>query len=183
MNPEKEFLAFYVGVSSEEMIPKAIKEIEDILLKRYEEDEFDVIEPSKFLDAFTQILNAVNAVLVAIGSISLIVGGIGIMNIMYATVTERTKEVGVRRAIGATEKDILLQFLAESTILSLFAGLAGLEIAAVIVLMVRPFFPMEINIFALILSLGIPCLVGISFGVFPAKRAASLTPIEAIRFK
>jgi putative ABC transport system permease protein len=183
LNPEKEFLAFYIGVSDEEMMAKAIEEIEDILLRRYEEDEFEVIEPSKFLDAFAQILNAVNAVLIAIGSISLIVGGIGIMNIMYATVTERTKEVGIRRAIGATEKDILYQFLVESTILSLMGGLTGLAIAASIVFLVRYFFPLEINLLAIVLSLGISSLIGIFFGVLPAKRAANLTPIEAIRFK
>ncbi len=183
LNPEKEFLSFYIGVENEERVLETKADVEKILLQRYEEDEFEVVEPSDFLDTFAQILNAVNAVLIAIGSISLIVGGIGIMNIMYATVTERTKEIGIRRAIGATREDILIQFVAESAILSLLGGFTGLAIAALIVALVRPFFPLEINLLAVVLSLGISSIIGIFFGVFPARRAANLTPIEAIRYE
>lgn len=183
LNPEKEFLAIYIGVKDSDLVLQAKQEAEEILLKRYEEDEFEVIEPSDFLEAFGQILNAVNSILVAIGSISLIVGGIGIMNIMYATVTERTKEIGIRRAIGATKKDILIQFLTESVILSLIGGLLGLLISGGIVLLVRPVFPMEINLLAVGIALGISSFIGIFFGVFPARRAANLTPIEAIRYE
>lgn len=170
-------------MENEERVLEAKADVEKILLQRYEEDEFEVVEPSDFLDTFAQILNAVNAVLVAIGSISLIVGGIGIMNIMYATVTERTKEIGIRRAIGATREDILVQFVAESAILSLLGGFTGLAIATLIVTLVRPFFPLEINLLAIVLSLGISSIIGIFFGAFPAKRAANLTPIEAIRYE
>jgi len=122
-------------------------------------------------------------VLIAIGSISLLVGGIGIMNIMYATVTERTKEVGIRRAIGATEQDILLQFLTESLLLSLFGGALGLVVSVIIVLIVRIFFPASINLMSVIITFGISSAIGVFFGVFPARRAANLPPIEAIRYE
>jgi len=122
-------------------------------------------------------------VLVAIASISLIVGGIGIMNIMYATVTERTKEVGIRRAVGATQDDILVQFLSEAVILSSLGGVLGLILAIVVVLIIRFFFPASINLFSVIVAVGISSSIGIFFGVFPARRAAKLSPIEAIRYE
>jgi putative ABC transport system permease protein len=105
------------------------------------------------------------------------------MNIMYATVTERTKEVGIRRAVGATRRDILVQFLTESTILSVFGGILGLIFASLIVLVIRIFFPASINLFSVIITLVISSGIGIFFGVFPARRAAKLPPIEAIRYE
>jgi putative ABC transport system permease protein len=120
---------------------------------------------------------------VAIGSISLLVGGIGIMNIMYATVTERTREVGIRRAIGATKQDILLQFLSESTLLSIFGGLLGLALATGIVLLVRIWFPVALNLVAVLVAIGVSSAIGIFFGVSPAKKAANLSPIDAIRYE
>lgn len=105
------------------------------------------------------------------------------MNIMYANVTERTKEIGIRRAIGATKKDILVQFVTESVMLSLFGGLMGLLISALIVAAVRPFFPLALNALAVIVAVGISTAIGVFFGVFPARRASNLTPIEAIRYE
>lgn len=135
------------------------------------------------LETVNQIFGVINGVLVAIGSISLLVGGVGIMNIMYASVTERTKEIGIRRAIGATQKDILLQFLTESVVLSVFGGFMGLALSTGIVLIVRPFFPMAIKLTAVLIALGVSSLIGVFFGVFPARRAAHLPPIEAIRYE
>jgi putative ABC transport system permease protein len=172
-----------VGVESKENVDSVKEDIKAALLKRYDKDAFSVTEQSEILSTINQIFGVINSILVAIGSISLIVGGIGIMNIMYATVTERTKEVGIRRAVGATKKDILLQFLTESTILSLFGGLLGLILASLIVLVVRIFFPASINLFAVVITLVISSGIGIFFGVFPARRAANLTPIEAIRYE
>jgi putative ABC transport system permease protein len=102
---------------------------------------------------------------------------------MYATVTERTKEVGIRRAIGATQRDILLQFLTEAVTLSVLVGLLGLILAVLLVLLIRLFFPASINAFSVIITLIISSGIGIVFGVFPARRAASLPPIEAIRYE
>lgn len=183
INPNKTFFGIYLGVEDQNMIASAKKKVTDTLLRRYKKDDFSVTEQSELLSSINQIFGIINSVLVAIGSISLLVGGIGIMNIMYATVTERTKEVGIRRAVGATKSDILWQFLTESTILSLFGGVLGLLLAAIIVLIVRFFFPASINLFAVFVTLGISSAIGIFFGIYPARRAARLPPIEAIRYE
>lgn len=183
INPDKTFWSIYLGVKSDEAITQAKEKTEQALLKRYDKDDFAVTEQSELLNSINQIFGIINAVLVAIGSISLVVGGIGIMNIMYATVTERTKEVGIRRAVGATRKDILLQFLTESVILSLFGGLLGLVLSFIIVLVIRIFFPATINFFSVVITLAISSAIGIFFGVFPARRASQLSPIEAIRYE
>lgn len=181
LNPKKTFWAIYLGVLSEKDIEQVKQRAETTLLERYGENDFSITEQSEILSTVNQIFTIVNMILVAIGSISLIVGGIGIMNIMYATVTERTKEVGIRRAVGATQRDILMQFLTESLILSAFGGILGLVIATIIVAIIRNFFPAAINLFSVIITIVISSGIGIFFGVFPARRAAQLPPIEAIR--
>jgi len=183
LNPDKSFFTIYLGVTSEDKVDEVKSKAKEILLKRYKEDQFSVSEQAEILTTVNQIFAVVNSILVAIGSISLIVGGIGIMNIMYATVTERTKEVGIRRAVGATEKDIMLQFLTEAVVLSLFGGILGLTLAALIVLGIRTFFPASINLLSVIITFVISSAIGIFFGVFPARRAAKLPPIEAIRYE
>jgi len=183
MNPDKTFWTIYLGVEDEDDVEAVKAKAEEVLSKRYEEDDFSVTDQSELLSTMNQIFNVVNGVLIAIGSISLLVGGIGIMNIMYATVTERTKEVGIRRAVGATERDILLQFLTESVILSVFGGLLGLLLATLIVLGIRTVFPAAINLLAVIVTFVVSSAIGIFFGVFPARRAAKLPPIEAIRYE
>ncbi len=183
LNPNKTFWAIYLGVKSDDLVGIAKQKAEEALLKRYNADDFAVTEQSELLNTINQIFGIINTILIAIGSISLIVGGIGIMNIMYATVTERTKEVGIRRAVGATERDILLQFLTESLILSLFGGIVGLILATLIVLAIRIFFPASINLFSVLITFVISSGIGIFFGVFPARRAAKLPPIEAIRYE
>ncbi|OGM06242.1 hypothetical protein A2129_02725 [Candidatus Woesebacteria bacterium GWC1_42_13] len=183
LNPDKTFFAIYLGTEDKENIEAVKKGAENALLKRYDEDDFTVSEQAELLGTFNQIFSVINMVLVAIASISLIVGGIGIMNIMYATVTERTKEVGIRRAVGATQDDILVQFLSEAVILSSLGGVLGLILAIVVVLIIRFFFPASINLFSVIVAVGISSSIGIFFGVFPARRAAKLSPIEAIRYE
>lgn len=183
LNPDKTFFTIYLATKNEESIPIVKNAAKEILLKRYKEDDFSVTEQSQILSSINQIFGIINSILVAIGSISLFVGGIGIMNIMYATVTERTKEIGIRRAIGATEKDILLQFLSESIILSLLGGIAGLLISIILVWIIRFFFPASLNLFAILVAIFVSSFIGIVFGVFPARRAAKLSPIEAIRYE
>ena len=183
LNPDKTFFSIYLGVQNEDNVESVKKDAEEVLLRRYEEDDFSVSDQGELLSTVNQIFGMINGVLIAIGSISLVVGGIGIMNIMYANVTERTKEIGIRRAIGATKKDILFQFVSESVLLSLFGGLSGLLVSAILVAIIRPFFPVALNFLAIVIAIGISTLIGVFFGVFPARRAANLTPIEAIRYE
>ena len=183
LNPNKTFISVYIKAKDGNETALLKEEAKNILLKRYKEDDFSIIEQTEILNAINQIFGVMNMVLVAIGSISLLVGGVGIMNIMYASVTERTKEIGIRRAIGATKNDILIQFLAESVVLSLFGGTTALLLSALIVLLIRPIFPASLNLVAVVLAIGISGIIGVFFGVFPAKKAANLSPIDAIRYE
>ncbi|MBI4991503.1 ABC transporter permease [Candidatus Gottesmanbacteria bacterium] len=182
-NPNKKFFAMYIKAQDEANIDDLRKEIKNTLLKRYNEDDFSVTESSELMSTINSIFSILNAVLVAIAAISLIVGGIGIMNIMYVTVTERIKEIGIRRAVGATKSDILYQFLSESVILSLLGGFLGLFISFLVVAFIQRLFPAYIDLQSVLIALGVSSFIGIVFGVFPAKRAADLTPVEAIRYE
>lgn len=182
-NPEKKFVGIYLKAENDQNLEEFKRNVKKVLLKRYKEDDFSVVELTEIQNAVASIFAMLNAVLIAIGSISLLVGGIGIMNIMYASVTERTREIGIRRAIGAKRRDILFQFLIEAAALALFGGLVGLALSAAIVFFINPLFPAEISLFSVILALGVSTLIGVFFGVFPARRAANLSPIDAIRYE
>jgi putative ABC transport system permease protein len=179
----KNFNNFILKATDEETIPDLKLEIEKIMLKRYQKDDFSTADAKEILSTVQAIFSVLNMVLVGTGAISLLVGGIGIMNIMYVSVTERTREIGIRRAIGALEKDILYQFLTESVILSLSGGLIGLIISFIIVTFIRRFFPAEISVLSILLAVFVSSAIGIFFGVFPARKAAKLSPIEAIRYE
>lgn len=182
-NTDKKFLQILTKARSETDIQPLKAALKTELLKRYKDDEFSVIESTEILNAIGSIFNILNVVLVAIAAISLIVGGIGILNIMYVTVTERIKEIGIRRALGARRDDILWQFLAEAVVLSVFGGVLGLALAALIVLAIHSIFPAYISWQSIALALGTSSFIGIVFGVFPAKKAADLSPIDAIRYE
>ncbi|MFO0703185.1 MAG: ABC transporter permease [Patescibacteria group bacterium] len=182
-NTEKKFISLIVipnvDVSTEQ--GKAL--IDEQMLKRYKKDDYSIVELAEIQRAVTDIFGILNTVLAGIAAISLLVGGIGIMNIMYVTVSERVKEIGVRRALGARQNDILAQFIIEAVILSVFGGLLGIILAWLIVLGVQSIFPAYISLESVALALGVSSGIGIVFGVFPARKASMLSPIEAIRYE
>lgn len=182
-NPDKKFLRIVVKTESDSYVSQVKEDINRNLLKRYDEEEFSIVEPSELLSAITSIFSVLNLILVAIAAISLVVGGIGIMNIMYVTVSDRIKEIGIRRAIGARRSDILSQFLAEAVLLSSIGGILGLGLAYLAVFAVQSLFPAYIDLMSVVLALGISSAIGITFGVFPARKAANLEPVEAIRYE
>lgn len=148
-----------------------------------QEDNFGVIEPSALMGLWTSLTGNLAFVAVLIVSVFLVIGGIVIMNIMLASVTERTREIGVRKSLGATRRDILLQFLIEACVISAVGGLIGVLIAVGIALLVGAFtsFPTSVPFFAIAIALGASTIVGLFFGVYPARKAARLDPIEALR--
>lgn len=182
-NSDKKFVQILAKARSETEVPRLKTEITKELTYRLKEEDFSVVESTEILNAIGSIFGTLNVVLVAIAAISLVVGGIGILNIMYVTVTERIKEIGIRRALGARSSDILWQFLVEAVVLSVFGGFLGLGLAGLIVLAVQSVFPASISWQSVVLALGTSSGIGIVFGVFPAKKAADLSPIEAIRYE
>jgi len=162
---------------------ETISAIENVMLKRLEEDEFSVFDQSEILDTITEILNMFTIGLGGIAAISLLVGGIGIMNIMLVSVTERTREIGLRKALGATPNQILVQFLIEAALLSIIGGLIGLILAYLGSAAIQPFFPAKITLTSVVLAFGVSTLVGLVFGAAPARSASRLSPIEALRYE
>lgn len=178
------------SAASEEVASLATQEIEDILRTQHriqpgEEDDFRVRTQQEMLDMMSSISGFLTVLLAAIASISLVVGGIGIMNIMYVTVTERTKEIGLRMSIGAKNRDILLQFLLESTILSLVGGVIGIIFGLVLSYVASTLlnWPVMISTTAILISFLVCTVIGVFFGWYPAKKAASLDPINALRYE
>jgi putative ABC transport system permease protein len=157
--------------------------VEDILARYHKKKDYDIIVPLELLRQAEETKRIFNIVLGSIAAISLLVGGIGIMNIMLATVTERTREIGIRRALGAKRRDIIAQFLSESIILSGFGGLVGLGLGVIIPFIVTASAGMRTKItpWSLCMALFISVAVGVIFGSYPANRAAQMDPIEALR--
>lgn len=175
---------------SEDYTDKAIDEIGGILrenhkLKEDADDDFSIRSQQELSSMMTSTSDMMSTLLAAVAAISLIVGGIGIMNIMYVSVTERTKEIGLRMSIGAKGRDILAQFLIEATLLSVAGGLIGVffGIAAAYVVKVLLNYPIVIASWSIFLSFAVCTLIGIFFGWYPARKASNLDPIEALRYE
>ncbi len=158
-------------------------QIKTLLNRFHKKNDYEVIVPLELLRQAEQTKRIFNIVLGSIAAISLLVGGIGIMNIMLATVTERTREIGIRRALGAKKRDITMQFLVESVVLAIGGGLIGVAVGIVVPLIVSQLADMKtiVTLSSVLLSFGISGAVGIIFGLYPARAAAELDPIEALR--
>ena len=148
-------------------------------------DDFELVVPEALLEQSRRTQRLFNIVMGCIAGISLLVGGIGIMNIMLATVLERTREIGIRRAVGARRKDIRLQFMIESFTISLLGGLAGVVMGVVIAGVVAAFagWATVVTAWSILLSTGVSVAVGLTSGIYPAVRAAALDPIEALHYE
>ena len=188
-NATTDIRTIYANSIGEGFTTKASEEILTILKERRswtsEKEPFRVHTQEEMIEMITSTSDLLSLVLTAIAGISLLVGGIGIMNIMYVSVTERTREIGLRMAIGARGRDVLLQFLFESVMISLLGGLAGilLGVAAASTVKFILNWPMSITISSVVVSFGVCFATGVFFGWYPARKASRLDPIEALRFE
>jgi len=179
-----------VEAESPQVITDVQTEITNLLLQRHHiadssMADFNVLSQQDILKAATSMTNTMTIFLAAIAGISLLVGGIGIMNMMLTTVTERIREIGLRKAIGAKKKDISMQFLAEAVMLTFLGGAAGVVLGWVLSILISRFagIATSVSLTMILLAFGISAAIGIIFGYYPARRAASLNPIEALRYE
>ncbi len=179
-----------VKARSAEDLSVAEKQITELLRQRHrigprDDDDFTVRNLTQFMQAAEQSTRVMTLLLGAIASVSLIVGGIGIMNIMLVSVTERTREIGIRMAVGAKTWDIRLQFIVETLILSVIGGITGIlvGIASSEILSILAGWPIIISPFSILLAFGFSGMVGIFFGFYPAYKASLLNPIDALRYE
>ena len=178
------------SVITADQAENAVNEVKTILERTHniaadEENNFNVFSQQELISTFSSTSEMLTILLVAIASISLIVGGIGIMNIMYVSVKERTKEIGLRMAIGAKGKDILAQFLIESVLISITGGVVGVVIGLLATYVVKAFigWPVSITFYSIVLSFLVCTITGVFFGWYPARKASDLEPITALRYE
>lgn len=173
----------YAQANNAEQVDQAIAEAKTILLNRLTEDDFTILTQKDILGAVSSILGTLTVALGGIAAISLIVGGIGIMNIMLVSVTERTHEIGLRKALGATPNVILMQFLIEAIVLSAGGGIIGILIGGGGALLLSSVIPSQVTFWAVLLAFSVSFIIGIIFGVMPARKASRMSPIEALRYE
>lgn len=182
--------SIFCSALTEEQTDAAIAEITEILRTNHRlaegaDDDFNIRSQQELSSMMTGTTDMMTILLAAVAGISLLVGGIGIMNIMYVSVTERTREIGLRMSIGAKNRDILSQFLIESILISVTGGIIGvmLGVGAALLVNLLAHFPVYVQPWSVFLSFAVCTLTGIFFGWYPARKAASLDPIEALRYE
>ncbi|HLM60381.1 MAG TPA: ABC transporter permease [Pyrinomonadaceae bacterium] len=188
--PQRNYLLHIIKAKSER-VQEALLDAEAILRQRREvkygePNNFDIKTADNFIEEFDSVIGGIGLAAIAISCLGLLVGGIGVMNIMLVSVTERTKEIGIRKAIGATRSSIVLQFLLEAMTLTFFGGVIGVTLAVGIsnlIMLLLPSLPASIPLWAVILGLTVSVGVGLIFGVLPARKAAKLDPIECLRYE
>lgn len=176
----------FVQSRSPQEVSIAVDETKKIIRDRHDKNDFIVSEQEDILDTFQGIMGTLTGMLGAVAGVSLVVGGIGIMNIMLVTVTERTREIGIRKAVGAKKRDIMVQFLLESILISTIGGMIGIAIGfAGTELLQRliPRLPTIVSPWSVIVAFLFSLVVGLFFGIYPARKAAGLNPIEALRYE
>ncbi len=175
--------AIWVESESPDTVEQTKLEVENIMKKTLDEEDFSVLDTKSLLSIVSSILGVLTTGLAGIAAISLVVGGIGIMNIMLVSVTERTREIGLRKAVGATQGNILTQFLIESVVLSVFGGLIGILLGGGLSILIGRFLNTSVTLWSIGISFFVSAAVGIIFGVAPAAKAAKLDPIDALRYE
>jgi putative ABC transport system permease protein len=190
IHPEEIELWLAVRPKSPELIDKAIQEIEQVMRLRRgvpadKPNDFAVTTQEDLMNTYRKVTSAIYGVMVLISSIGLIVGGVGVMNIMLVTVTERTREIGIRKAVGARRRNILWQFLIEASTLSGIGGIVGIIIGILIGQVVNAATPLpaSISLFWVMLAFAVAVSVGLVFGIYPAYRAAKVDPIVSLRYE
>jgi putative ABC transport system permease protein len=191
LHPEFKDYVLFVKATDAKYVPVVVDEVREYLrrmrrLPSDKPDDFAIFTPDAFIDLWREISGGIFVVMFAVGSVALLVGGIGVMNIMLVSVTERTREIGVRKAIGARRSDIMMQFLLEATTLAAIGGVIGIILGSLLGLSIRlifPALPTSISLFWVLAGFTVSAMIGIFFGGYPAWKAARLNPVEALRYE